>query len=44
MKYLISGTTSGIGKAIKQKLDPKMIYELNRNEIDLDEQIGRAHV
>ena len=37
MRYLISGTTSGIGKAIKQKLDPKMIYELNRNEIDLDE-------
>ena len=37
MRYLISGTTTGIGKAIKQKLDPEMVYELNRDIVDLNE-------
>ena len=37
MKYLISGTTSGIGKSLKQKLGPEMIYELNRDVVDLNE-------
>ncbi len=40
MKYLISGTTSGIGKALKQKLDPKSVYELNRDVVDLNEPLS----
>ena len=36
MKYLITGTTSGIGKAIKEKLQGD-IHEINRNNVDLDQ-------
>ena len=37
MKYLISGTTSGIGNAIKKKLNHQMVYEINRDTVDLNE-------
>ena len=37
MKYLITGTTSGIGKAVKQQLQSHEIFEINRADVDLNE-------
>jgi len=37
MKYLITGTTSGIGKAIKQQLQSHEIFEINRADVDLNQ-------
>ena len=36
MKYLVTGTTSGIGKYIKQKLRGHELFEINRADIDLN--------
>jgi len=36
MKYLVTGTTSGIGKCIKQKLQGHELFEINRADIDLN--------
>lgn len=36
MKYLITGTTSGIGKALVEKLKNEKIFEINRKDLDLD--------
>jgi len=35
MRYLVTGTTSGIGKAIKERLQGD-IFELNRSTVDLN--------
>ena len=37
MKYLITGTTSGIGKAVKQQLQSHEIFEINGADVDLNE-------
>jgi len=37
MKYLITGTTSGIGKSVKQQLQSHEIFEINRADVDLNE-------
>jgi NADP-dependent 3-hydroxy acid dehydrogenase YdfG len=36
MKYLVTGTTSGIGKCIKQKLQGHELFEINRADVDLN--------
>ena len=36
MRYLITGTTSGIGKAIKERLDGE-VTEINRSRVNLDD-------
>ena len=37
MKYLITGTTSGIGKAVKKQIQGHEIFEINRADVDLNE-------
>lgn len=36
MKYFITGTTSGIGQAIKQRLSTHEVFEINRADVDLN--------
>lgn len=35
-KYLITGTTSGIGKEILQQLQPNEVFQINRDVVDLN--------
>jgi len=45
MKYFITGTTSGIGQAIKQRLSTHEVFEINRADVDLNtpELINTIH-
>tara|TARA_R110000822_G_scaffold101667_1_gene227958 strand:+ start:346 stop:948 length:603 start_codon:yes stop_codon:yes gene_type:complete len=36
MKYFITGTTSGIGEAIKKRLSSHEVFEINRADVDLN--------
>jgi short-subunit dehydrogenase len=44
MKYLITGTTSGIGKALKKELKNKELFEINRGILNLDNPDSIKHI